>query len=331
MALPGRITPALAGLLAGLRPLRLAVQVNHARELDRECREALRLLSAAGVPLLGQSVLLAGVNDRAETLAELFSALSGAGVRPYRLFQPDLALGTAHFRPDPARGLELYRAAAALCRPAEAAPLHAGPARRRGKGAGGAGPAAASAWTGATCCAATARRRRATRPARAGDARLDGRPAPRYPASMSTTPKETPGFRQRGPQDRQETRQDPARHRPGGGQGRREDRRGRGRAHQDLRPPGDPEGGVPEDGRGLLPRQQGGHEPGAVRGLHAAPGAEAGRPEPGDRHSPAAGKNAAHGPVAVQRNASPTHRAAFTPWAMALATREAPVAASPQA
>ena len=119
VALPGRITPALAGLLAGLRPLRLAVQVNHARELDRECREALRLLSAAGVPLLGQSVLLAGVNDRAETLAELFSALSGAGVRPYHLFQPDLALGTAHFRPDPARGLEQYRAAAALCRPAE--------------------------------------------------------------------------------------------------------------------------------------------------------------------------------------------------------------------
>lgn len=117
VALPRRITPALAGLLADLRPLRLAVQVNHARELDGECREALRLLEAAGVPLLGQSVLLAGVNDRVQTLAELFAALSGAGVRPYYLFQPDLALGTAHFRPSPARGLELYRAAAALCPP----------------------------------------------------------------------------------------------------------------------------------------------------------------------------------------------------------------------
>jgi lysine 2,3-aminomutase len=119
VVLPQRITPELADLLAGLRPLRLAVQVNHARELDRECREALRRLASAGVPLLSQSVLLAGVNDRAETLAELFAALSDAGVRPYYLFQPDLALGTAHFRPSPARGLELYRAAAALSRPAE--------------------------------------------------------------------------------------------------------------------------------------------------------------------------------------------------------------------
>lgn len=117
VALPRRVTPALTRLLAGFRPLRLAVQVNHPRELDPECREALRLLTAAGVPVLSQSVLLAGVNDRAETLAELFTRLFEAGVRPYYLFQPDLARGTAQFRPCPSRGLELYRAAAALCSP----------------------------------------------------------------------------------------------------------------------------------------------------------------------------------------------------------------------
>jgi lysine 2,3-aminomutase len=112
---PRRVTPALAGLLAAFAPLRLAVQVNHPRELAPTCRQALGLLTAAGVPLLSQSVLLAGVNDSAETLAALFAALGRAGVRPYYLFQPDLARGTAHFRPAPARGLELYRAAAALC------------------------------------------------------------------------------------------------------------------------------------------------------------------------------------------------------------------------
>ncbi len=119
VALPGRVTRELARLLSRFRPLRLAIQVNHPRELDPECREALRLLAASGLPLLGQSVLLAGVNDKAETLAALFAALSGAGVRPYYLFQPDLARGTAHFRPGPVRGLELYRSAAALCRPEE--------------------------------------------------------------------------------------------------------------------------------------------------------------------------------------------------------------------
>jgi len=115
VALPSRITPELAGLLAEFQPLRLAVQVNHPRELDPECREALRLLAAAGLPLLGQSVLLAGVNDREQILVGLFAGLSSAGVRPYYLFQPDLARGTAHFRPSPDRGLELYRAAVALC------------------------------------------------------------------------------------------------------------------------------------------------------------------------------------------------------------------------
>jgi lysine 2,3-aminomutase len=115
VVLPSRITPALARLLAEYRPLRLVVQVNHPRELDPECRQALGLLAASGLPLLSQSVLLAGVNDSTETLTALFSALGRAGVRPYYLFQPDLARGTAHFRPDPKRGLELYRAAAALC------------------------------------------------------------------------------------------------------------------------------------------------------------------------------------------------------------------------
>ena len=55
------------------------------------------------------------MNDRAETLAELFAALSGCGVRPYYLFQPDLARGTAHFRPARPAACSVYRAAAALC------------------------------------------------------------------------------------------------------------------------------------------------------------------------------------------------------------------------
>ncbi len=119
VALPGRITPELARLLSGFRPLRLAVQVNHPRELDPACQDALRLLAASGLPLLGQSVLLAGVNDGAQSLAALFAAMSDAGVRPYHLFQPDLARGTAHFRPSLPRGLRLYREAAVLCRPEE--------------------------------------------------------------------------------------------------------------------------------------------------------------------------------------------------------------------
>ena len=105
--LPARVTADLARRLGALRPLWLVTQFNHPRELTPASLEALERLSAAGVPLLNQSVLLKGVNDDAGVLAALFRGLQRAGVKPYYLFQPDLARGTAHFRPSLRRGLEL--------------------------------------------------------------------------------------------------------------------------------------------------------------------------------------------------------------------------------
>ncbi|MBL8587148.1 MAG: lysine 2,3-aminomutase, partial [Methylobacteriaceae bacterium] len=71
---------------------------------------ALERLRRAGVTLLGQSVLLAGVNDAADTLADLMRGFVAAGVKPYYLHHPDLAPGTAHFRLPIARGLALVGA-----------------------------------------------------------------------------------------------------------------------------------------------------------------------------------------------------------------------------
>jgi len=115
VALPARVTRVLAALLGRFQPLRVAVQVNHPRELAPAAREAVRRLQAEGLPVLSQSVLLRGVNDRPDVLAELFRALTAAGIRPYYLFQPDLARGTAHFRTPLPRGLELVAEARALC------------------------------------------------------------------------------------------------------------------------------------------------------------------------------------------------------------------------
>ena len=50
-------------------------------------------LRAAGVTLLNQSVLLRGVNDNAQTLANLSNALFDAGVMPYYLHVLDKATG----------------------------------------------------------------------------------------------------------------------------------------------------------------------------------------------------------------------------------------------
>ena len=59
--------------------------------------------------MLSQSVLLKGVNDDAEVLAELMRAFVAARVKPYYLHHADLAPGTAHLRTSLAEGQELMR------------------------------------------------------------------------------------------------------------------------------------------------------------------------------------------------------------------------------
>ena len=63
----------------------------------------------AGIPVHVQTVLLRGINDKAETLAALFRECVGLGISPYYLFQLDLAPGTAHFRVPLKEGLSIYR------------------------------------------------------------------------------------------------------------------------------------------------------------------------------------------------------------------------------
>jgi lysine 2,3-aminomutase len=86
-----------ASVLNTNKPLWLVVHANHAREFTPAARDALRRVQREGVPVLGQSVLLRGVNDSAEALEELFRAMLAARVKPYYLHQLDPAPGTARF------------------------------------------------------------------------------------------------------------------------------------------------------------------------------------------------------------------------------------------
>jgi lysine 2,3-aminomutase len=94
---PALVTDALAAAMAREKPLWLVVHANHAREFTPEAHTALRRVLARGIPLLGQSVLLRGVNDSAEALEALFRAMLAARVKPYYLHQLDPAPGTARF------------------------------------------------------------------------------------------------------------------------------------------------------------------------------------------------------------------------------------------
>lgn len=109
VVLPRRVSGELAALLRDSRPVRIVLQVNHPRELSAGVRAAVQALVGAGVPVLNQAVLLRGVNDRLDTLEALMRGLGESGIRPYYLFQPDLAEGTAHFRPPLRAALELVR------------------------------------------------------------------------------------------------------------------------------------------------------------------------------------------------------------------------------
>lgn len=100
VAAPDRIDAATLDVLGGDWPFAVAVAVhsNHAAEWTDPAAEAVDRLRRAGVMLLGQTVLLAGVNDKADTLEALFRRMLRAGVKPYYLHHPDRAPGTAHFR-----------------------------------------------------------------------------------------------------------------------------------------------------------------------------------------------------------------------------------------
>ena len=108
---PARATPAFVeALKAPGKAVYVSIHVNHVRELSAETRAAAARLADAGFPLLSQTVLLHGVNDSADALADLMQALVAARIRPYYLHHPDLAPGTGHFRLSVEDGQALYSA-----------------------------------------------------------------------------------------------------------------------------------------------------------------------------------------------------------------------------
>ncbi len=98
IVIPERVTDSLMEMLRGTRltPI-MVVHANHANELDGHVAAALAKLADAGIVLLNQAVLLAGVNDTVEAQAALCERLVDLRVLPYYLHQLDRVAGAAHF------------------------------------------------------------------------------------------------------------------------------------------------------------------------------------------------------------------------------------------
>jgi len=109
--IPQRVTDAMLGWLGGTRLVPIVVlHANHAAELDAEVAAAVARLIDAGATVLNQAVLLAGVNDRIDTLAALCERLIDCRVIPYYLHQLDRVRGASHFEVPVERGLTLVAA-----------------------------------------------------------------------------------------------------------------------------------------------------------------------------------------------------------------------------
>ncbi len=98
VTLPFRITDAFVDVLRRYQPIYFNTHFNHPRECTLEAFDAAAQLADAGVVIGNQTVLLRGVNDRWEIVKELVHKLLLMRIRPYYLYQCDLAEGLSHFR-----------------------------------------------------------------------------------------------------------------------------------------------------------------------------------------------------------------------------------------
>ena len=101
VVLPERVTDTLVTMLARTRlTTTVVIHANHAQELDHTVEKAMLQLRRSHSLLLNQSVLLRGINDSANVLAELSERLLEIGVIPYYLHLLDRVSGTSHFEVD---------------------------------------------------------------------------------------------------------------------------------------------------------------------------------------------------------------------------------------
>ncbi|OGP88462.1 MAG: lysine 2,3-aminomutase [Deltaproteobacteria bacterium RBG_16_48_10] len=107
VTLPQRITSGLARMLRKYHPLMISIHFTHPKEITDSVKKACSELADAGIPLGSQTVLLKSINDKPYIMKKLVHELLKIRVRPYYIYQCDLAVGTEHFRTSVATGIQI--------------------------------------------------------------------------------------------------------------------------------------------------------------------------------------------------------------------------------
>lgn len=110
VVLPERVDDGLLGWLDSLPVQKVVViHANHGNEFDARVDRSLVDLQRTRATLFNQAVLLRGVNDNVDALADLSERLFAVGVLPYYLHQLDRVAGAAHFEVSDDRARDLHQ------------------------------------------------------------------------------------------------------------------------------------------------------------------------------------------------------------------------------
>lgn len=109
VTLPMRVTDELGHRMGQFPKLWVNTHFNHVNEITELSSAACKKFQQNGIPVNNQSVLLKGVNDTLEDMRNLVHGLMKIRVRPYYLYQCDLARGLKHFRTPVDTGVEIIR------------------------------------------------------------------------------------------------------------------------------------------------------------------------------------------------------------------------------
>lgn len=107
VVLPQRITQELCRMMQKYHPVYINTHFNHPKEITPAAQRACERLANHGIVVGNQTVLLKGVNDCPEIMKKLMQKLLRIRVRPYYIYQCDLARGIGHFRTSVGKGIHI--------------------------------------------------------------------------------------------------------------------------------------------------------------------------------------------------------------------------------
>ncbi|MBI3322586.1 MAG: KamA family radical SAM protein, partial [Candidatus Omnitrophica bacterium] len=110
VTMPQRVTPEFCEVLKKYKPVWMSLHFCHPKEVTPRLKAAMDLLSDSGVPLGSQTVLLQGINSEPAVMKKLMHELLKVRVRPYYIYQCDMAQGITHFRTSVDTGLKIMEA-----------------------------------------------------------------------------------------------------------------------------------------------------------------------------------------------------------------------------